>query len=184
MIKQIAGAVSYVHEKNIVHRDLKWENVVMFGEVAKLIDFGVAATTHDILTNLYTQHRHGSAFYLPPETHKIPEEMNTEDVKKRDVWATGIMIWLLLANKDIIGERRHPLLVDKISTVNFMTDLATSEGKITKNSLSAQLDPNRLSRLDRTGLLKDLMLSCLEIDPKKRISMKEFLDELNGDSVC
>ena len=65
-----------------------------------------------------------------------------------------------------------------------MTDLATSEGKITKNSLSAQLDPNRLSRLDRTGLLKDLMLSCLEIDPKKRISMKEFLDELNGDSVC
>ena len=47
--KEIVDAVQYLHEKNIAHRDLKLENVLVFetdGEVRfKLADFGFADWT-------------------------------------------------------------------------------------------------------------------------------------------
>ena len=44
LMKKIArgllSAVVYLHEKNIVHRDIKLQNILMRDETVKLIDFG------------------------------------------------------------------------------------------------------------------------------------------------
>lgn len=46
-IKRILGAVAYLHSLNIVHRDIKPNNVVLSTKVCladiKLIDFGLSA---------------------------------------------------------------------------------------------------------------------------------------------
>lgn len=50
-MKQIVSAVCYMHKKNIVHRDLKLDNIVLVNQfnatnkthlAIKLIDFGLA----------------------------------------------------------------------------------------------------------------------------------------------
>ncbi|KAF8820544.1 AGC kinase [Cardiosporidium cionae] len=46
-IAQLVNAVEYIHSKNIVHRDLKAENLVINNGVLKLIDFGSALDLDD-----------------------------------------------------------------------------------------------------------------------------------------
>ena len=41
VLSQIALAVDYLHQRRIAH-DIKLENVLLFGKVAKLADFGFA----------------------------------------------------------------------------------------------------------------------------------------------
>jgi len=46
LVKQLAGALFYLHNYNIIHRDLKLENVMMLDKtdaaVPKIVDFGLA----------------------------------------------------------------------------------------------------------------------------------------------
>ena len=40
IFRQIMLAVNYIHDRNVIHRDLKLENVMIDKDVVKLIDFG------------------------------------------------------------------------------------------------------------------------------------------------
>ncbi|KAF2725610.1 kinase-like protein [Polychaeton citri CBS 116435] len=91
---QLVGAVSYVHGKNCVHRDLKLENILLDKhENVKLIDFG------------FTREYQGSTSYLQTwcgtVCYSAPEMLKGEKYagEKVDLWSLGIILYALLCGE-------------------------------------------------------------------------------------
>lgn len=91
---QLAGAVSYIHSKSCVHRDLKLENVLLDRhENVKLVDFG------------FTREYEGKASYLSTFCGTIcyaaPEMLKGEKYagEKVDIWSLGIVLYALLTGQ-------------------------------------------------------------------------------------
>ncbi|XP_065607009.1 testis-specific serine/threonine-protein kinase 6 [Cyrtonyx montezumae] len=89
---QIVGAVRYLHDRNLVHRDLKCENVLLTADSrrAKLTDFSFSKEVNvypDMCTTFC-----GSAAYASPEVlTSIPY-----DGKKSDMWSLGVMLFIMV----------------------------------------------------------------------------------------
>jgi serine/threonine-protein kinase len=98
---QIASALQAAHEQGIVHRDIKPSNVVVVrgydgGELAKVIDFGVAAMkesdTYDRLTK--------TGQILGTPNFMAPEQIRGEAVDPRtDVYGLGACLYAALAGR-------------------------------------------------------------------------------------
>ena len=91
---QICRAVEFMHSKNLVHRDIKLENVVLAdrsGSVAQLIDFGLTlgAGTHIEAVS-------GTMSYLAPEICSPPRTGGFVVDPSSDVWSVGILLFCML----------------------------------------------------------------------------------------
>ncbi|EME39598.1 hypothetical protein DOTSEDRAFT_75299 [Dothistroma septosporum NZE10] len=91
---QLVGAVSYVHNKGCVHRDLKLENILLDkAQNVKLVDFG------------FTREYSGSTSYLQTWcgtiAYSAPEMLRGEKYagEKVDVWSMGVILYALLTGE-------------------------------------------------------------------------------------
>ena len=90
-MKQLVSAVNHAHENNIIHRDIKPQNVLVKDDgTIKITDFGIALA-HDAVSLTQSDSILGSAHYIAPETTK--GEQPTVQV---DLYALGIVFYELL----------------------------------------------------------------------------------------
>lgn len=91
LMKSILGCVNYCHLNNVIHRDLKPENVLMEksleSDSIKIIDFGLSVKAE--AASRYSE-MVGTPYYVAPEV------MNKNYGKKIDVWACGVITYILL----------------------------------------------------------------------------------------
>ena len=88
---RVIDALSYAHQHNVVHRDVKPGNIMVTKEgVVKVVDFGIARLTDMSMTqpNMMI----GSRAYMSPQLYK-----GERADARSDIWAVGVSLYELLA---------------------------------------------------------------------------------------
>merc|ERR1712066_85497 len=86
----IKGVV-YLHSRNILHRDLKPDNILISRQRGKVADLGTACDLTQLHGDLSCNNIAGTPHYLAPEIWK---QMGFS--KTTDVWAIGLILWEIL----------------------------------------------------------------------------------------
>lgn len=114
MIYQILVALQYLHKKDIVHCDLKPENVLLTSESgmpqAKLCDFGFARVIGE---KSFRKSVVGTPAYLAPEVLK-----NEGYNKSLDLWSVGVIIYVSVSGTFPFNEDEE--IMDQIQNAAFM----------------------------------------------------------------
>eukprot|EP00792_Barthelona_sp_PAP020_P004197 TRINITY_DN1954_c0_g1_i1.p1 TRINITY_DN1954_c0_g1~~TRINITY_DN1954_c0_g1_i1.p1 ORF type:complete len:403 (+),score=126.54 TRINITY_DN1954_c0_g1_i1:79-1287(+) len=93
IFKSIVSAVAYLHQSDIVHRDIKPDNIVFDGNwIPKITDFNTAENFNDPPEI----RQWGSMAFQPPEVvKKKDKDLMKINGKASDVWALGVLLYYL-----------------------------------------------------------------------------------------
>lgn len=147
IMKQILSGLAHIHSKNIVHRDMKLENILIEENndefVVKLIDFDTATKFGKSgMKGIF-----GTVYYMAPEL------ISGTYTEKCDVWSAGVILYSMLTKNFPFG--------------------GTNDKEIMQNITKSKLDLKFLRSKRVSSEAINLIQKLMHPDPKERVSASE-----------
>lgn len=153
-VKQILSALNHAHNKGVIHRDIKPQNIMLLKDgTIKVTDFGIARFSSNE-TQTMTDRAIGSVHYISPEQARgsIIDE-------KADLYSVGIMLYEMITGK-------LPFEADNAVSVAIMQMQATPK-------------PPREINPDIPKGLEQIIMHSMEKDPSRRYeSAEEMINDI------
>ena len=152
---QILMALECAHEKGIIHRDIKPQNIMLLQDgTIKVADFGIARFLQSETTTM-TDKAIGSVHYIAPE-----QARGDYITDKADIYSVGVMLYEMLTGK-------LPFVADNAVSVALMQLQAKA------------VKPRELNPSIPLGL-EQITMKAMEKNPADRFqSAGEMLDDLD-----
>ncbi|KAK8839146.1 hypothetical protein M9Y10_027938 [Tritrichomonas musculus] len=156
IVIDIVHALNFIHKHNMMHRDIKIENIMLNSAFeAKIVDFGLVRIDEcfngqDFVSNSLTKGI-GTLAYMSPEMAGEEEYTN-----KTDVYSFGIVLHYIFVG-------RLPSYTMKDKMLGKKVPLPTASPQVSQ-------------------LCVDLMSKCTDNNPEKRPSFQEILEHIRNSS--
>lgn len=96
-LNQTLQGLAYLHNKGILHRDLKADNLLVdYHGTCKISDFGTVRRSTDIYNNVENMSLQGSIFWMAPEVMSLSRKGYSAKV---DIWSLGCVVLEMLAGR-------------------------------------------------------------------------------------
>ena len=201
IMKQIVSGMRYAHENNIIHRDLKTQNIMITEDyVVKIMDFGIALSSNEA-DMTQTNTIMGSVHYLAPELAR--GSLATE---RSDIYAMGIILYeLLTGDVPFKGEGAVNIALQHLeakmpsikevnetlpNSLDNVIQKATAKRPLNRYATIVELEIDLLTALDEERLVEPLreteealnleqtiVMSNLEEEVSKEMAKKEDVNE-------
>ena len=151
---QVAKGLECAHERNIVHRDVKPQNIIISVDgTVKVADFGIAKATTEETINAFAL---GSVHYISPEQAK-----GTYTDIRSDIYSLGVSLYEMISG-------RVPFNGENAVAVA----LAHVEEVVTPPSIyNSKISPE----------LETIVLKCMQKSPDRRYqNLRELIRELQN----
>lgn len=194
---QLLNALAHMEEKNVIHRDIKPGNILVYGNTVKICDFGLGKYFIDG-KNSHTSHSGEvqTLWYRSPEV-----TLKRSYSLKTDVWSIGAII-LEMAGNDQFQQQRDGFTYDaKEEEGNgdvtnepkfvfkwfsyLLGDIPVDiewDGDVKKEWFRKKSNLHKLCRFTNSTIV-DLALKLLAWSPSDRLSAKEALKHKCFDGI-
>jgi serine/threonine-protein kinase len=147
LMLQACEGIAEAHALGIVHRDIKPSNFFVThrpdgSNLLKILDFGISKTPAEISELTGTQTVVGTPTYMAPEQMKTARSTDS----RSDIWSMGVVMYQMLAGRPPFEAETYAALVLAVGT-----------------------QPPTPFHVPVPPGLRDIVMRCLEKDPKDRI---------------
>ncbi len=196
---QVAGALSAAHEANVVHRDIKPDNIIVRPDgLVKVLDFGLAKLTeNDGSSDPEAEtiaHRTNPGMILGTASYMSPEQARALEIDGRsDIFSLGTVFYQMLTGRmpfygenyvDVIGMILHK---EPLPVTDLAPDVPHSVDALVRKCLRKNRDERFQTVRELLADLKDLRAELnLEIGSGQRVGLSSDPGRLRntGDSLA